>query len=82
MGGQRAVPLHHGLIWPSFLTLPFALLQIFWLCNISQGVKPVWSLLTIKALAVLTLAAADGLLRIPPNATGLSAGEMVEVLLV
>jgi 1,4-dihydroxy-2-naphthoate octaprenyltransferase len=77
MGWQRAVPLHHilifaayillasalvfglawGLIWPAFLTLPFALLQIYWLRNISQGAKPVWSLLTANALAVFGLTA-------------------------
>jgi len=77
MGWQRAVPLHHilvfaayillasalffglawGLIWPAFLTLPFALLQIYWLRNISQGAKPIWSLLTVNALAVFGLTA-------------------------
>ncbi|MDP2776919.1 MAG: hypothetical protein Q8O48_04705 [Anaerolineales bacterium] len=31
---------------------------------------------------MFTLASADGLLRIHPDATGLSAGEMVEVMLV
>jgi 1,4-dihydroxy-2-naphthoate octaprenyltransferase len=46
-----------GLIWPSFLTFPFAILQIFWLRNISQGAKPVWNLLTINALAVFGLTA-------------------------
>jgi molybdopterin molybdotransferase len=35
-----------------------------------------------KSNLIFTLAAADGLLRIPPDATGLSAGEIVEVLLV
>jgi molybdopterin molybdotransferase len=35
-----------------------------------------------KSNLIFTLAAADGLLRIPPDATGLSAGEMVEVLLL
>ena len=35
-----------------------------------------------KSNLIFTLAAADGLLKIPPDATGLSAGEMVEVLLV
>ncbi len=35
-----------------------------------------------KSNLIFTLTAADGLLRIPPDATGLSAGEMVEVLLV
>jgi 1,4-dihydroxy-2-naphthoate octaprenyltransferase len=46
-----------GLLWPSFLTFPFAILQIFWLRNISQGAKPVWNLLTINALAVFGLTA-------------------------
>jgi molybdopterin molybdotransferase len=35
-----------------------------------------------KSNLIFTLAVADGLLRIPPDATGLSAGEMVEVMLV
>ena len=46
-----------GLIWPSLLTLPFALLQIFWLRNVSLGAKPLWSLLTVNALAVFGLTA-------------------------
>jgi len=35
-----------------------------------------------KSNLIFTLAAADGLLKIPPDATGLSAGEVVEVLLL
>jgi len=35
-----------------------------------------------KSNLIFTLAAADGLLRIPPDATGLSAGELVEVMLI
>ena len=35
-----------------------------------------------KSNLIFSLAAADGLLRIPTDATGLSAGEMVEVLLI
>lgn len=35
-----------------------------------------------KSNLIFTLAAADGLLRIPPDATGLSAGETVEVYLL
>lgn len=35
-----------------------------------------------KSNLIFTLAAADGLLRIHPDATGLSAGEMVEVMLI
>ena len=35
-----------------------------------------------KSNLIFTLASADGLLRIPPDATGLSAGDVVEVLLI
>ena len=35
-----------------------------------------------KSNLIFTLASADGLLRIHPDATGLSAGEMVEVVLI
>jgi len=35
-----------------------------------------------KSNLIFTLVAADGLLRIPPDATGLSAGDVVEVLLI
>jgi molybdopterin biosynthesis enzyme len=35
-----------------------------------------------KSNLIFTLAAADGLLRIPPEATGVGAGEVVEVMLV
>jgi molybdopterin molybdotransferase len=35
-----------------------------------------------KSNLIFTLASSDGLLRIPPDATGLSAGEMVEVVLI
>jgi len=35
-----------------------------------------------KSNLIFTLAAADGLLRIPPDATGVSAGETVEVMLI
>ena len=46
-----------GLVWPPFLTLPFAVLQIFWLRNIGLGARPVWNLLTVNALAVFGLTA-------------------------
>jgi len=35
-----------------------------------------------KSNLIFTLASADGLLRISPDATGLSAGDVVEVLLI
>ena len=45
------------LLWPAFLTLPFALLQIYWLQNISLGLKPLWNLLTANAIAIFGLTA-------------------------
>jgi 1,4-dihydroxy-2-naphthoate octaprenyltransferase len=47
----------YNLLWPAFLTLPFALLQIFLLRNIAAGGKPIWTLLTITAIAVFGLSA-------------------------
>jgi len=45
-----------SLIWPVFLTLPFALFQIVQLRNISLGATPNWTLLGANALAVFGLA--------------------------
>ena len=53
-----AVPLlgySFSLIWPAFLTLPFAILQIIHLRHISIGGKPNWIFLTTTALAVFGL---------------------------
>ena len=44
-----------SLIWPAFLTFPFALFQIFQLRNIANGTKPNWTLLNVTALAVFGL---------------------------
>ena len=44
-----------SIIWPVFLTVPFALFQIFQLRNISLGAPTNWTLLTATALAVLGL---------------------------
>lgn len=46
-----------SLLWPSFLTLPFALFQIFQLRNISLGAPTNWRLLTVTALSVFGLTA-------------------------
>jgi len=45
------------LLWPVFLTLPFALIQIYWFRNIALGAKPIWTLITANAIAILN----DGL---------------------
>ena len=44
-----------SLIWPAFLSLPFALYQIFQLRNISLGLPPNWTLLNATTLAVFGL---------------------------
>lgn len=44
-----------SLIWRVFLTLPFALFQIFQLRNISLGAPTNWTLLTVTALATFGL---------------------------
>lgn len=46
--------------------------------NVKYRAEPIFG----KSNLIFTLAAADGLLRIHPDATGLSAGEIVEVVLI
>ncbi|MEW6404422.1 MAG: hypothetical protein AB1649_21715 [Chloroflexota bacterium] len=46
-----------GLIWPAFITLPFAIFQILQLRAIALGNRPNWPLLTATALAVFGLTA-------------------------
>ena len=50
-----AFGLSLSLLWPAFLTLPFALFQIFQLRNIALGAPPNWILLTVTALSVFGL---------------------------
>lgn len=52
-----AVGLSLSLLWPAFLTLPFAIFQIFQLRNIAMGARTNWSLLTVTALSVFGLTA-------------------------
>ncbi|MBI5946136.1 MAG: hypothetical protein HY864_17380 [Chloroflexi bacterium] len=47
--------LGFSILWPAFLTLPFAILQILLLRHISLGGKPNWTLLNVTALAVFGL---------------------------
>ena len=44
-----------SLLWPAFLTFPFALFQIYQLRSISLGAPPNWILLTVTALSVFGL---------------------------
>ncbi|MGD0752297.1 MAG: hypothetical protein ABSA23_12935 [Anaerolineales bacterium] len=46
-----------GLVWPVFLALPFAVIQIIWLQRIALGGRTVWKLLTGLALATFGLTA-------------------------
>ena len=52
-----AFGLSLSLIWPAFLTLPFAIFQIFQLRNIALGARTYWNLLTLTALSVFGLTA-------------------------
>lgn len=52
-----AFGLSLSLLWPAFLTLPFALFQIFQLRNLALGAPTNWTLLTVTALAVFGLTA-------------------------
>lgn len=47
------IPL--SLIWTAFLTLPFAILQVFLVRGIALGGRPNWALLTVTATAVFGL---------------------------
>lgn len=50
-----AFGLSLSLLWPAFLTLPFAIFQIFQLRNIALGARTNWNLLTVTALSVFGL---------------------------
>jgi molybdopterin molybdotransferase len=52
--------------------------QVQVLSTVNYDADPIFG----KSNLIFTLAAADGLLRIQPDATGLSAGEIVEVMLI
>ena len=52
-----AFGLSLSLLWPAFLTLPFALFQIYQLRNLSLGAPVHWILLTVTALSVFGLTA-------------------------
>jgi 1,4-dihydroxy-2-naphthoate octaprenyltransferase len=53
LAGLLGFPL--TVLWPAFITLPFALLQMNYLRNIALGARPNWTLLTANALAVFVL---------------------------
>jgi len=46
-----------GLIWPVFLALPFAAVQIFWLQRIANGGLPLWNFLSALSTATFGLSA-------------------------
>lgn len=47
----------YSLLWPAFLTLPFATLQILWLRNIALGARPIWTVVTANAVSIFGLTA-------------------------
>jgi 1,4-dihydroxy-2-naphthoate octaprenyltransferase len=46
-----------GLVWPVFLVLPFAIVQILWLQRIAQGGRTLWNFLTALAATTFGLTA-------------------------
>ena len=52
---MSAFGLSLALLWPAFLTFPFAIFQIYQLRNISVGMPPNWTLLSATALGVFGL---------------------------
>ncbi|MFZ5855482.1 MAG: UbiA family prenyltransferase [Chloroflexota bacterium] len=44
-----------ALLWPAFLTIPFAILQIVSLHNITLGARPLWKPLTFLAASLFAL---------------------------
>lgn len=44
-----------ALVWPPLLTVPLAIYEIIMLRNISAGLKPNWSILTINSTALMGL---------------------------
>jgi 1,4-dihydroxy-2-naphthoate octaprenyltransferase len=46
-----------SLVWPVFLALPFAVIQIFWLQRIANGGRTLWNFLTSLAAATFGLTA-------------------------
>jgi len=46
-----------GVIWPVFLALPFAAVQVLWLQRIANGGRPLWNFLSALAIASFGLSA-------------------------
>ena len=46
-----------GLVWPVFLVLPFAVVQIIWLQRIAAGGRTLWRFITTVAIATFGLTA-------------------------
>lgn len=46
-----------ALLSPAFLTIPFAILQVYWLRNIGLGARPIWNLLRANAVSIFGLTA-------------------------
>ena len=46
-----------GLVWPVFLALPFAVIQVYWLQRIAMGGRALWNFTTTLAIATFGLTA-------------------------
>jgi 1,4-dihydroxy-2-naphthoate octaprenyltransferase len=55
LGSAYFLGVAWGLLWQAFLTIPFALFQVWQLRNISLGGRPVWRMLIVNALAIFGL---------------------------
>ena len=55
--GAPLLGIPWSLVWPIFLALPFALIQIYWLQRILNGGRTLWNFLTLLAAATFGLSA-------------------------
>jgi 1,4-dihydroxy-2-naphthoate octaprenyltransferase len=55
LGAGPLVGVPRGLVWPVFLALPFALVEIFWLQRIAAGGRALWSFLIPLSAGVFGL---------------------------
>jgi hypothetical protein len=44
-----------SIVWPTFLVLPLALFQIWYLNRIAAGAKPLWRVLSVSAVSIYAL---------------------------
>lgn len=57
LGFAALLGLPWGLTWPALLTLPVGLFQVWQMSRISGGAPPSWKLLTLSAIALVSITA-------------------------